>query len=101
MEEVKRAGYPMGRFISALTTAYRIIRLLASLLGFLIYMQYLKLRARIKRWSNKRAFKKRLKGLPPDLRKELSDAYGEVLKETVKVPGLGQFMSFTSRRHRK
>ena len=92
----------MGRFISALTTAYRIIRLLVSLLGFLIYMQYLKLRARLKRWSNKRAFKKRLKGLPPDLRKELSDAYGEVLKETVKVPGLGQFMSFTtSRRHRK
>ena len=85
----------MGRFINALITAYRIIRLLISLLGFLAYMQYLKLRAKIKRWSNKRAFKKRLKDLPPDLRKELINAYGEALGEAVKVPGIGQFMSFS------
>ena len=85
----------MGRLIRILSTAYRIVRLLLSLLGFLIYLQYLKLRARIKRWSNKRAFKKRLKGLPPDLRKELTEAYGEALKETIKVPGLGQFMSLS------
>ena len=85
----------MRRFVSTLIAAYRIVRLLASLLGFLIYMQYLRLRARIKRWSNRRAFKKRLKGLPPDLRRELTEAYGEVLSEVVKVPGLGQFMSFS------
>ncbi|GEM_PF-5991670 len=85
----------MGRAIKTLTTAYRIIRLLMSLLGFLAYMQYLKLRARIKRWSNKRAFKKRLKELPPDLRKELTEVYGEVLKKSVTVPGLGQFMKFS------
>ncbi len=85
----------MGRAIKTLTTAYGIVRLLMSLLGFLIYMRYLKLRARIKRWLNKRAFRKRLKGLPPDLRKELTETYGEALKETVKVPGLRQFMSLS------
>lgn len=85
----------MGGSIKTLITVYRVVRLLMSMLGFLAYMQYLKLRARLKRWSNKRAFKKRLKGLPPDLRKELCEAYGKALRETVKVPGLRQLIGLS------
>lgn len=87
----------MGRFVKAVSMAYGIVRLLVSLIGFAMYIQYLKLRARIKRWTNKRAFNKWLKGIPSDLRQELTEAYGEALKETVKVPGPVQLISLLKR----
>jgi hypothetical protein len=91
----KEGSHLMSKTIKVIGS---ILRLLIALISFAIYMQYLKLRSAIKRWLNKRAFKKKLRGLPPDLKEELIKAYSEVLKDTVKVPGLRQFMNLSQLR---
>lgn len=82
----------MGR----LATLYGFLRLITSLLRLLAYMQYLRLWARVRRWSYRRAFRREVRGLPKDLSEELIRAYDKALEEAVRVPGIGRLMSLPS-----
>ncbi len=87
-----------------LNTARIIGWAVALALQFLVlYLRYQRLRVRLwwARKRNTRKFKKSLKGLPKELRRELAREYEEILDSRVRLPSVREILGFTDLRRRR